>query len=172
MMRPEGSTQFTEVARLSLEFDQMQSFGPSPEELVLSARIAGGHCGGGVRGEIISVGMEWSCARGDGIVEATLRCSVDASDALIAFSLCGNVDIGEDGYEALLRGAWPGVAPIDGSCRLYTTGPRWRWINRGLYFVHGERDYTARSLSCALYAVAHEGWDLHADGGCSNAQHQ
>jgi hypothetical protein len=107
--------------------------GPTPEGLRVNFYLTGGEVEGPrLNGSIRPVGGEWFVVRSDGVGMLDMRATISTADgALIYAPFYGVLDIGEGGYEALLRGELAPDGTTFRSAPRYTTAdPRYQWLNR------------------------------------------
>lgn len=130
--------------------------GPTPEGLRVNFYLAGGEISGPrLRGRILPVGADWLLVRSDGVGVLDLRTTFETEDgALIHAPFSAVIDLGEDGYHALLRGE---LAP-DGTSfrsvpRYLTAHPDYAWLNRVQCVGIGQVFPSKAEARCDVYAL-------------------
>lgn len=83
--------------------------GPVGEGLRMNLYVSGGEVTGPrVRGRVLPVGGDWLTIRRDGVAVLDVRATIETHDgALVYAAYTGVGDLGEDGYEKLLKGTTP-----------------------------------------------------------------
>ena len=107
--------------------------GPVPEGLRANWYISGGEVHGPkLHGKLRPVGADWLTIRPDGVGVLDVRTTIETHDgALIYVAYSGVVELGEDGYQKLLRGEpLPSGLPLRTAPRCSTSHPDYRWLNR------------------------------------------
>jgi hypothetical protein len=130
--------------------------GPTPEGLRLNFYLAGGELAGPrLRGRILPVGADWLLVRPDGVGILDLRTTFETEDgALIYAPFSAVIDLGEDGYHALLRGE----LAADGTSfrsvpRYLTTHSDYAWLNRVQCVGIGQVFPSRAEARCDVYAL-------------------
>jgi len=129
--------------------------GPLPEGIRVNFYSAGGEIvGPRIRGELRAVGGDWATVRKDGVMRLDVRTTFETHDgALILVTYRGVVDLGENGYEAFLRGELPQVARIRTSPVFSTSHPDYLWLTRLFYLGVGEYRAATNEAKYDVYAV-------------------
>src|SRR5262245_12552220 len=119
--------------------------GPLPEGIRVNFYSTGGEVTGPrIRGKVRPVGGDWMTVRRDGVATLDVRTTFETHDAaLILVTYSGIIDLGEDGYDKVLRGELPVAAQIRTSPRFATSHPQYLWLNR-LHCI-GVGEYIAAS---------------------------
>jgi hypothetical protein len=130
--------------------------GPTPEGLRLTFYLPGGEFAGPrLRGRILPVGGDWLTVRPDGVAILDLRTTFETEDgALIYAPFTAVLDLGPNGYDALLNGR---LAP-DGTHfrsvpRYSTAHPGYAWLNRVQCLGIGQVFPSQAEARCDVYAV-------------------
>jgi hypothetical protein len=130
--------------------------GPTPDGLRVNFYLDGGEISGPrLRGRIRPVGADWLRVRPDGIGLLDLRATFEAEDgALIHAPFQAVLDLGEDGYQTLLRGelAADGT-PFRSVPRYATADPAYQWLNRVQCLGIGQVFPSRGEARCDVYAV-------------------
>lgn len=130
--------------------------GPTPEGLRVNFYLAGGEISGPrLRGRILPVGADWLLVRPDGVGILDLRTTFEAENgALIHAPFSAVIDLGEDGYQALLRGELaPDGTPFRSVPRYLTADPDLAWLNRLQCVGIGQVFPSQAEARCDVYAV-------------------
>jgi hypothetical protein len=130
--------------------------GPVPEGLRVNFYLVGGEVEGPrLNGRIKPVGGEWFVVRPDGVGMLDMRATIETDDgALIYAPFTGILDIGEGGYEALLRGELaPDGTTFRSAPRYSTAHPDYQWINRLQCMGIGEVHPSLGEARVDVYAV-------------------
>ena len=117
----------------TVTLDPPEVIGPVPEGIRVNVYVTGGEVTGPkVHGKIKPVGGDWLTVRTDGVAVLDVRATFETRDegALIYVSYMGVGDLGEDGYEAFLRGETLDIVPLRVVPRLLTAHPDYLWLNR------------------------------------------
>jgi hypothetical protein len=129
--------------------------GELPEGLRVNFYSTGGEITGPrLRGVVRAVGGDWMTVRRDGVAHLNVRTTFETHDgALILMTYEGVIDLGEDGYEAFLRGDLPSVARLRTSPRLLTSHADYAWLNRLFCVGIGEYRADTNAAKYDVYAV-------------------
>lgn len=129
--------------------------GPVPEGIRANFYVTGGEVSGPkLRGLLRPVGGDWLTIRPDGVGLLDVRATIETHDgALIYITYTGVGDMGEDGYQKVLRGELPRKVPLRVVPRLYTAHPTYQWLNRLQYLNIGEADLERFEVRYDMYAV-------------------
>jgi hypothetical protein len=130
--------------------------GPLPEGVRVNVYLTGGEIiGPKLSGKFRPVGGDWLTIRRDGVGILDVRATMETNDgALIYYSFCGTIDLGEDGYEQFLQGRpLASGIPIRMSPRFLTSHSNYSWLNR-LHCIGIGQAFVERSeVACDVYAV-------------------
>lgn len=157
----------TPVAGLDYRLDHLFSYrlglqmppeviGPAPDGLRVNFYFTGGEISGPhLRGRVLPVGGDWLTVREDGVGILDLRATFEAEDgALIYAPFIGVLDLGEDGYQSLLRGEYaPDGTSFRSAPRYQTAHPAYQWLNRLQCIGIGEVFPSRAEARCDVYAV-------------------
>lgn len=130
--------------------------GPTPEGLRVNFYFEGGEISGPrLQGKILPVGGDWLILREDGVALLDLRTTFQAEDgALIYAPFTAVLDLGEDGYQTLLRGEYaPDGTPFRSAPRYETAHPDYLWLNRLQCVGMGQVFPSLGEARCDVYAV-------------------
>jgi hypothetical protein len=129
--------------------------GELPEGLRVNFYSTGGEITGPrLRGVVRAVGGDWMTIRRDGVAHLNVRTTFETRDgALILVTYEGVIDLGEDGYEAFLRGDLPPLARLRAAPRLLTSHPDYLWLNRLFCVGVGEYRADTNAAKYDVYAV-------------------
>jgi hypothetical protein len=153
--RPEVALEHLFSYRLGLHLPP-EVIGPTPEGLRVNFYLAGGEISGPrLRGRIRPVGADWLLVRPDGVGILDLRTTYETEDgAVIHAPFSAVIDLGEDGYNALLRGELaPDGTPFRSVPRYLTAHPDYAWLNRLQCLGIGQVFPTRAEARCDVYAV-------------------
>jgi hypothetical protein len=129
--------------------------GPLPDGIRVNFYSSGGEViGPRVRGTVRPVGGDWMTVRTDGVALQNVRTTFETDDgALVLVTYQGAIDLGDDGYDAFLRGELPSVVQLRTSPRFMTTHPAYVWLNRLHCFGVGEYRSSTNRAQYDVYAV-------------------
>jgi hypothetical protein len=133
-----------------------EMIGPTPGGLRVNFHLAGGEFDGPrMRGRIRPVGVDWMTVRPDGIALLDLGTTFETDDgALIHAPFQGMIDLGNDGYQELLRGELaPDGTPFRSSPRYQTAHDDYLWLNRLHCLGIGQVIPSRGEARCEVYAV-------------------
>lgn len=112
---------------------EREFIGSVPDGIRTNFYLSGGEVTGPkLSGKLRPVGGDWMLLRRDGIATLDIRATIETSDgALIYLTYTGQTDLGEEAYEARLRGSpLPSGGPIRTIPRFNTSHPDYLWLNR------------------------------------------
>jgi hypothetical protein len=130
--------------------------GPTPDEILLHYVVASGMFQGpGIELAIIAnCGEEWDTVRADGVIVFESKHVLHSPGGeLVCASFTGLYDIGDDGYVDALDDLLQSKVPAEFVVRFYTAAKEYRWLNRGLFFGRGERDFSMHTFGLQIFAL-------------------
>ena len=129
--------------------------GPVPEGFRVNLHITGGEVNGPkVYGKLRPVGADWLTVRTDGVGILDVIATIETrEEALIYAAYMGVGDLGEDGYERMVRQDLPPTVPLRTVPRVQTAHPDFQWLNRLQCLGIGELDTGRFEVSYDVYAV-------------------
>jgi Protein of unknown function (DUF3237) len=129
--------------------------GPLPDGIRVNFYSSGGEViGPRVRGTVRPVGGDWMTVRTDGVALQNVRTTFETDDgALVLVTYQGAIDLGDDGYDAFLRGELPSVVRLRTSPRFLTTHPAYVWLNRLHCFGVGEYRAATNEAHYDVYSI-------------------
>jgi hypothetical protein len=135
--------------------DPPEVIGPVPEGIRINFYVTGGKVTGPkVRGIMRPVGGDWITIRTDGVGIVEARCTIETHDgALIYGAYTGVADLGEDGYEKLLRQEMPPSIQLRVAPRYHTAHPRYYWLNRLQCLAIGQALLESSEVRYDMYAL-------------------
>ncbi len=100
------------------------------------------------------VGGDWLTVRRDNKGQLDVRATVETFDgALLYVTYSGFVDLGEGGYDNLLKGKFPASAQVRAAPQICTSSPAYEWVN-GCQFVNiGEVSFDKNFITYDTYAI-------------------
>jgi hypothetical protein len=129
--------------------------GPLPEGLRVNFYSTGGTISGPqLRGRLVPVGGDWMTVRKDGVAYLDVRTTFETHDgALILVTYQGGADLGEDGYDKILRGELPQKVKLHIAPRMVTSHAAYLWLNRVFCFGVGEYRADTNEAQYDVYAL-------------------
>jgi hypothetical protein len=130
--------------------------GPVAEGIRLNFYVTSGEISGPkLQGKLHPVGGDWLTLRRDGVGTLDVRATFETTDgALIYTSYTGVVDLGEDGYEAFLRGEMPPSGTLLHVVPRYQTShENYQWLNRLQCLGIGQAFLERGEVRYDVYAV-------------------
>jgi hypothetical protein len=106
-----------------------------------------------LRGMVRPGGVDTVCIRPDGVgeLDAYLTYEMDDGSVLMEEGV-GQVNLGPEGYAAIVGGLYVGTPPLFAAQRFVTAEPRWQWINLVQCFGFGRVVMHDLRVECDIYA--------------------
>jgi hypothetical protein len=130
--------------------------GPAPDQIIFHHVVASGTFRGArLRlSAIPNCGVEWNSVGSDGVMALESRQVFRSpSGDLVCASFSGIYDLGDEGYVDALGDALTAKVAAEVAIRFQTGADAYRWLNRGLFIGHGQRDFAARTLSLRIVSA-------------------
>ena len=139
----------------TVTLDPPEVIGPVPEGIRANLYVTGGEVSGPkAQGKIKPVGGDWLTIRTDGVAILDVRATIETrEEALIYLSYTGVGDLGENGYEAFLRGETPNIVPLRVVPRFLTAHPDYLWLNRLQCLGVGQVNLESSEVAYDVYAL-------------------
>ena len=140
-------------ATLQIPFEVI---GPTPEGIRLNAYVTGGEAQGPkILGKLRFAGGDWLLVRPDGVAILDVRTTLETHDgALIYVTHKGIWDLGEKGYENVLRGnTLPDGLHIRTTPTFHTSHAAYQWLLRMHCLTIGQVFPSEAEVRCDVYAV-------------------
>jgi len=147
--------QMTLLAHVDADLPNATVFGQTPEGLRIAFYLSDGFWRGPrIHARYRAEGGDWLLVRKDGVAIPDVRSTLETSDgALLYYELTGKIDLGPGGYERILTGAFPEVAPFSAVGRISTSSDNWSWLNRLTLVAVGIVNLKIRHAHYDLYAL-------------------
>jgi len=105
-----------------------------------------------LNGKVRPEGGDWMCIRPDGVGEVDIKITYETPDGALLLEQSGGVfDIGEQGYQDVIRGVYRGAPPFFATPIYVTSDPRWAWINKLQCFGIGRVVMNELRVECDIY---------------------
>ena len=130
--------------------------GPTPEGIRLNVYVTGGEAHGPkLNGKLRHAGGDWLVVRPDGVGVLDVRTTLETQDgALIYVTHRGLWDLGERGYEKVLRGeSLPNGLPFRTTPVFHTSHPAYQWLHRVHCLLVGQVFVDQAEVRCDVYAI-------------------
>jgi hypothetical protein len=129
--------------------------GALPSDIRLNFYVTEGEAWGRhLDGIVRPVGGDWLTLRADGVGVLDARTTLELRDgALVDIVYNGIIDLGDEGYEAFLRGEIPEVLQIRAAPRMRTAHPEHLWLNRTQFINIGEARLRQNQVFYDVYAL-------------------
>ncbi len=162
---PAGGRRFdprlTYLASVSVQFDEPQFVGETPEGVRIDYVALGGTVAGPkLAGKVLRGASDHLFVRPDGIGVIRVRAVIASDDgAVFEVEYVGTLELGEDGYRKALTNELSRFPTMVICPRFLTGHPKYRWLNRVQCLGVGKVDVAELELAYDLFAVslgAHE----------------
>lgn len=131
--------------------------GPVPDNIRANFYVLGGDVwapDGTAIGKVKGVGGDWLTIRKDNKGQLDVRATVETFDgALLYVTYSGFVDLGEGGYENLLKGKLPPTAHVRAAPQICTSSPAYAWVNGCQFLNIGEVSFEKNFITYDTYVV-------------------
>jgi hypothetical protein len=105
-----------------------------------------------LNGKVRPEGGDWMCIRPDGVGEVDIKITYETPDGALLLEQSGGIfDIGEQGYQDVIRGVYRGAPPFFATPIYVTSDPRWAWINKLQCFGIGRVVMNELRVECDIY---------------------
>lgn len=136
---------------------QPELIGPVPDNIRSNIYVTGGEVwlpDGKKIGKVKGVGGDWLTVRRDNTGVLDVRATVETFDGALLYAwYSGIVDMGEGGYDNLLKGKLPEKAQVRAAPQFCTSHPAYAWVNRAQFINVGEVFFHKGYVTYDTYAV-------------------